>query len=435
MTDVRHRAVVGVLLLAALLAGCGGEDGGRSEDPETITVPEDAATIQEAVDQADPGDTVVVSAGTYEESVTIGTPRITLRGLDRNEVVIDGGGLKSNGVVVTAADVTVANLTVRDFNLNGVLVTGMSDENGGLARGSDGYQRLDPEKFPPLDGFAVRYVTAHNNGLYGIYAFDAQDGVIEQSYASGHADSGIYVGQCQSCGIVVRDNVAEFNAVGYEQANASSTVTVVGNRFSDNRVGLTLLSDYQEAFVPQREGVVAGNLIADNAEAATPAQADGGFGVGLGISGGLRNQVVRNRITGHPVAGIALSSSEDIAPEGNALRENLGAENRVDVWYAASERAPGSGNCLARNRFGRTTPVALERRWECPQGGAKAPGRALAAGTVPAGISFRDVAPPPPQPQLPDTAIEVSPGAPSLDENTWKVPSTDLFADRARGGS
>lgn len=386
------------------------------------------------MDSAEPGDTVVVSPGSYDESVAIATERITLRGLDRNKVVLDGRGLKSNGIVVTAPGVTVANLTVRDFNLNGVLVTGMSDESGGLARGSDGYERLDPEKFPPVEDFAVRYVTAHNNGLYGIYAFDSRDGVIEQSYASGHADSGIYVGQCQSCDIVVRDNVAEFNAVGYEQANASSTVTVVGNRFSDNRVGLTLLSDYQEAFVPQQEGLVAGNLVADNAEAATPAQADGGFGVGIGVSGGQRNEIVRNRITGHPVAGLALSSSEDIAPEGNVVRENIGGGNQVDVWYAASERAPGSGNCMAGNDFARTIPAGLERRWVCPQGGEPAPGRALEVGAVPDGISFRDVAPPPQQPQLPDAAVEQSPGAPSLDVEDSTVPGADLFADRARGG-
>ena len=90
-----------------------------------------------------------------------------------------------------------------------------------MGRGSNGYTKLDTQKFPPLQGFRVSYVTASNNALYGIYAFDAQHGVIEQSYASGSADSGFYVGQCKPCDIVVRGNVAERNAVGYEGTNAS----------------------------------------------------------------------------------------------------------------------------------------------------------------------------------------------------------------------
>lgn len=291
------------------------------DGPVSIVVPTDAPTIQAAVDAAKPGDTVEVSPGVYEESVAVKTPDLTLIGADRNDVVLDGGGLKSNGIVVTAERVTVANLTVRNYNLNGVLVTGFSDETGGLARGSDGYQRLDADQFPALEGFAVRAVTASNNGLYGIYAFDSRNGVLEQNYSSGHADSGYYVGQCEECNIVVRDNIAEYNAVGYEQANASSTVTVINNRFSDNRVGLTLLSDYQEAFVPQREGLVGGNLLSNNFAIQTPEQADGGYGIGIGISGGQRNRVIKNRISGNPVAGVVLSSAEDIAPNGNKVTD------------------------------------------------------------------------------------------------------------------
>ena len=40
------------------------------------------------------------------------------------------------------------------------------------------------------------YLTAYNNGDYGVYAFDAVDGVLEHSYASGSPDAGFYIGQC-----------------------------------------------------------------------------------------------------------------------------------------------------------------------------------------------------------------------------------------------
>lgn len=184
-------------------------------------MPAEAPTITAALERARPHDLVLVSPGNYRETVRVRTRQVTLRGTDRNRVVIDGEGRRGNGVVVTAPGVTVENLTVRSHLQNGVLVTGLKNGDEGIGRGSDGYHRLDPVADPPLDGFRVRYVTAANNGLYGLYAFNARNGTIEHNYASGSADSGIYVGQCKPCGILVRSNTAERNAVGYENTNAS----------------------------------------------------------------------------------------------------------------------------------------------------------------------------------------------------------------------
>ena len=434
---LRRWALAIALLVVAATSGCGQpevEVRPPGDGPVTIAVPGNAPTIQQASDAAKPGDTIEVAPGTYGESVTIKTPDVTLRGTDRNAVIIDGGGLRGNGVVVTAPRVTIANLTVRGFNLNGVLITGLVGENGGLASGSDGYRRLDPKKFPPLQGFAVRYVTASNNALYGIYAFDSQNGVIENNYASGHADSGIYVGQCDDCNIVVRNNVAEYNAVGYEQANASNVVSVVRNRFSNNRIGMTLLSDYQEAYVPQRKALVAGNVISDNDAEKTPEQAEGLFGIGLGITGGQDNEITRNLIAGNPSAGIVISSSEDIAPVDNRLADNVGRDNKLDLAYIATERAPGYGNCLDGNDFDNTLPVSLGHAWSCPQGGAKLAGEKWTQLSAPRGISFRDVRQPQPQPQLPDSARTAAPEPPKLTTKDTAMPTEDLWSELTHDG-
>ncbi|MBD8079964.1 right-handed parallel beta-helix repeat-containing protein [Cellulosimicrobium arenosum] len=437
----RSRLVPAAVLAAVLLLGACSPDGGE-ELPDAdagsgdVRVPADVPTIQEAVDQAADGDVVVVGPGTYTESVQIRTPNLTLRGTDRNGVVIDGGQVRGNGIVVTAPGVTVENLTVRGHNLNGILVTGLTAD-GGLAAGSDGYTRLDPEEFPPLQGFAVRSVTTYNNGLYGVYAFDANDGVIEDSYASGHADSGFYVGQCRDCRIVVRGNVAEHNAVGYEQTNASDSVTVVGNRFTDNRVGASLLSDYQEAFVPQHGTTFAGNVVSDNAQAQTPAEANGVFGVGVAVTGGQDDVVARNRVEDNPAAGIWIASTEDLAPDGNRIEGNVARGNGVDLAYTGSERAPGAGSCAADNTLDTTLPADLLDLWPCPDGGTRAPGGALDLPEAPPGISFRDVPAPPEQPSMTAADLDAAPGAraPAVDADAIAatgVPAADLLADRAR---
>ncbi|CAN5692692.1 hypothetical protein BH11ACT8_BH11ACT8_28090 [soil metagenome] len=427
--------VAGLVLVAASLVACGGgSDGSDAHEPTTLAVPADYDTVQAAVDAARSGDTVLVSPGTYNEAVRVDTAGVRLQGTDRSDVVFDGDGLKGNGITVTAADVVVANLTVQNFNQNGVLVTGFT-KDGGIGHGSDGYETLDPEAFPPIEGFAVRYVTASNNGLYGIYAFDSHDGVLEHNYASGHPDSGIYVGQCQECRILVRDNVLERNAVGYEQANASDSVVVTGNRLVGNRVGLTVLSDYQEAFVPTTDGTVVGNLVADNNEVDTPHQAEGGFGIGIGLSGAVGTTVERNLVTGNETAGIAISSSADLPPTGNELSGNTATGNGADIWYAASTLAPGSGNCLADNTVTSTRPPGLAADLTCADGSAGAgdqgAGVELTMARDPQGIAFFDVVAPPAQPSMPAADADLGPGFVEVDLDQVPLPAAGLLADLA----
>ena len=297
--------------------------------------------------------------------------------------------------------------------------------------------RSTPPSSHPCSGSPIDHVTAHNNGLYGIYAFNAQHGVITNSYASGSADSGFYVGQCRDCDILVQGNVAERNAVGFENANASGPLTITGNRFADNRVGLTLLSNYQEAFRPQQGNTVVGNVIADNAEADSPAQADGGFGTGIGVAGGQDNAIERNRVTGNPRAGVLLTNTEDLPAQGNSFRGNTFADNGTDLANLSAVRAPASDTCV--DEIVSTTPsqLALTLRAGC-RSDASTPLKSASADDlpevdVPAGANFLKVAPPPPQPVLPDSAPTGRlPDTVSMpDPNSITVPAADLLADRS----
>lgn len=432
-----------MLVALAALTACSSSAGDTKPDAATATVvkvPQDAATINKAVDQVAVGGLILVSPGTYEESVTINKADVTLRGTDRNSTIIDGEGKRPFGVVAIADGVTVENLTVHAHTFYGVLVTGLHDENGPSAHGVDGYTKLDPEQFPPVQRFKINHVTATNNGLYGIYAFDANNGVITSSYASGSADSGFYVGQCRDCNIEVSGNVAERNAIGFENANASDSVAVVANRFSNNRIGATFISNYQEAFTPQRANLVAGNLVADNTSSDSPAHADGGFGIGLGISGGQDNQVSLNRITGNTVSGVQITNTEDLAATGNQFTANRITGNGVDLADVSASRAPSSGNCLADNTLDSLLPTTLAQS-TCPgdYGKAGASAADLPSVEVPRGVSFLRVAAPPTQPTM--SAADVA-RAPERLPTKWTIPTlaeqslpkSSYLADRSSGG-
>ncbi|SDG17660.1 Nitrous oxidase accessory protein NosD, contains tandem CASH domains [Sinosporangium album] len=408
-------AVAVLCALTGALSGCARPGDGHR--PQVLRVPQQAATIQEAVDRARPGDMVLVAPGTYHETVRITRPGMVLRGADRDRVIVDGGFTLGNGIVVTAPGVAVENLTVRRFKFNGVLVTGAEDRAEG---GAASYERLDVDTHPPLTGFRVSYVTAYNNALYGVYAFDARSGVIEHTYTSGHADAGIYVGQCRDCSIVVRSNTAERNAVGYEATNVSGPLHVVGNVFRRNRVGLTTGSDPLEALAPQHGSTIMGNVIADNNERATPEQADGGFGLGVGIGGGTGNRVENNLITGNRRAGVLVTEHEGYVPTNNRIVGNhatgngpSGARGSYDLVFAPTDPARATGNCLARR----------------PSGCAAAP-RPVPVPTVPKappGIPYSEVAAPPRRPDLPGGAsapvLPPKGEPPTVDERLMRLPA------------
>ena len=431
--------LLAALCLVAAAAGCSAGTGAGSAstgaDQALVRVPQDAPTLTGAASRVAAGGTILLAPGTYSEQLQISTPDVTVRGEDRNSTVIDGGGVRPYGIVVIADGVRVENLTVTGATFYGVLFTGLHDANGPSAHTADGYHAWDPAKFPPLQRFRVDHVTTHNNGLYGIYAFDARHGVIADSYASGSADSGIYVGQCTECDILVSGTVAERNAVGFENANASDSVVLTGNRFSNNRVGLTLLSSYQEAFTPQQKNQVVGNLISDNNESDAPSQAEGGFGTGIGISGGQRNTIQRNRITGHQRAGVLLANTEDLPAAKNTFQGNVYDDNAVDLANVSADRTPATGNCA--EDVGTTAPKALltELRLACSgdQTAKQATAPAVAGPEAPPGQSYKKVAAPADQPSL--TAASAAAPLPATvdmpDLAAVTVPPTDLLESNA----
>ena len=447
-------ALASAVLLAATLTACsGGQEAGTAGDPSAaapaassgtsagtasvVHVPADAS-LAEAGEKVAAGGVILIAPGTYTESLAIKADDVTVRGEDRNTVILDGELTRSNGIVATGQRPAIENLTVRNFLQNGVLVTGVTDENGaGVARGPEGYL---PDNIPdPVPGYLVQRVTAQNNGLYGIYAFNRTGGTIRDNLATGGSDSGVYVGQCADCDASVSGNVLTLNAVGIELANASH-VSITGNRIVKNRIGLTVLSNYLEAHGPTKNVQIAGNVIADNNEPATPEQANGAFGTGVGLSGTVDAVVTRNLIAGHQNAGVWVDSSDDFAPTGNKITDNAWSGNRLAAVLSPSELAVGQGNCFdfsapaqgkgraVKGGAVKTLPAALAKG-SCPADGLRADYRQPEA---PAGLSFAKVATTPERPGLKtvDESPRTVPDRVKLPEvKTLPVPSADLLKD------
>jgi hypothetical protein len=408
---------VGLALVGGACGGDDASDGATTTAPgasgTTIEVPGDHDTIQAAVDAAGPGDLIVVGPGTYSEEVSVETENLVIRGTDRNTVIIDGGFERENGIKILADGVAVENLTVRNANGNGIFWTGSYEE---------GYV---------LKGYRASYVTAYNNGRYGIYAFNAANGVIEHSYGSGHPDSAFYIGQCNPCDAVIRDSVAERNMLGYSGTNSSGNLLIVGNTWRGNRAGIVPNSLTGEKLAPQNSTTIVGNLVVDNnAEDAPEGESFRiAYGNGIVVAGGQRNLVERNVVRGHRNGGIVVTDlPESFKPEGNQVRDNELSDNMADLVYLTVDFASEAfGNCFAGNTFTSSVPEQIETELPCegePGSGWDLSVILSRVTPSPPQVDWRTVAPPGPQPNMPDAAS--APARPAL--ATVLPPPVDLAA-------
>jgi len=406
------RILVTAVAAGLVLAACGGDDtdtassattAGTTAAPATTAtpattaapvpgvkrVPQDYQTIQEAVDAAQAGDLVLIAPGTYREAVTVTTDDIVIRGLDRNTVVLDGDYTLDNGIrVVGAKHVAVENMTARNFRFNGFFWTG-------------------------VDGYRGSYLTAIRNGDYGIYAFDSTNGLFEHSLGTGSPDAGFYIGQCNPCNAVLDDVIGEHNGLGYSGTNSSGNLTIMNSTFRFNRAGIVPNSGDGEKLAPQGQNVIVGNLVYDNNSTNSPAinAAMLAMGNGILIAGGNENQIMRNRVWDHDIAGIGVVPNADktfFAASGNQVVGNVVEDSRTtDLALFADVNGK---NCFEGNSFTKSMPAAIEKAAPCT-GAASAPfdkdplplADLISRSKPPAG-DYKQSPDPAPQPNMPDAA-------------------------------
>ena len=309
-----------------------------------IRVPKDFRTIRRAVAAAPSGSTIVVAPGVYREAVTVSTPNLVIRGVDRFRTVVTGEDTRTDGFLVTADDVKIKNLTVRRFTNSGVT-------------------------FSDVTGYTIREVDSIKNRTYGIRAVGSFDGVIADSFAWGSGDSAFRVEGCVACSTIIDGVKGQYSYLGYAGVN-STGVVVRDSLFRNNGVGLAAMSEAGTDGAPNRGTTLLDNVVAGNDYTSVPAAGLSTvsgipFGTGVWLAGTRNALVRRNLILNHPLYGVLVTQSmdESFAPANNAT-----VANQIDgpSTYSLAWDGAGDDNCFSDNVIdGPTGPSDVQGVYGC----------------------------------------------------------------------
>jgi cytochrome c peroxidase len=240
---------VALAILSATSARAGsGDDRDRGRAFQVVSPGE---SIQQAIDRARPGGTVMIRPGVYRETAdaTNGlniTRSIHLVGLSSHgkKVVLENSGGQKNAIVAVPADHTncmgchsslappfprlagvksdppSSTYAIKDLTISGITMKDFSN-NGLFARSIDGFSFVD--------------VHSVGNRNYGIFPVSSRNGIITRSSATGSDDSGIWVETSEN--VKVTHNLVEGNVNGFEISN-SQDILIANNEVRGNTVGI-----------------------------------------------------------------------------------------------------------------------------------------------------------------------------------------------------
>jgi hypothetical protein len=329
-------------------------------------------TINAAVAALRPGDWLLIGPGDwhpqmdkskaqagviYPSAMLITTSHVHVRGMNRNQVIIDGTkphaapcskrksaqdfGQKVHGVAqgrngpeaLFSNDVTFENFTVCNF------LTGSQDTgneiwwNGGDDAGKIG-----------ANSWHGNYLTAtttyfdpkhpNNAAQYGMFVSASRGpGELNHSYSSNFNDSSYYIGACRNCHSILNHAHAENSALGLSATNSGGHFIVENSEFDQNKAGLVSNSmNSGDPPAPQLGNCVTGkgpmgtgscdiwrrNNIHNNNNPNVPYAGEAGFGpVGTGIvlAGTHNITLYKNRITDNKAWGVLTTIFPDTGDE------------------------------------------------------------------------------------------------------------------------
>lgn len=290
---------------------------------DQVAVPTDAATIQEAINKVKAGGTIILAAGTYQQSVQSGSVQIykslTIRGAGPDQTVIQAPSIEYVAINIATDQLQV---TLEGFKVTGgrrgvnvatgpagnVTLRNMKIEANGAGRNptnSDAGLWIYEQAIATLDTVSI----VGNQGT-GLMAFGRAKVTIQNSTVSQNTDAGIRM--YNQTTLTAQGNVVARNVKSniYLSGTAQATISnnqITGAQPSGNVLGYGILADGDSRLTIQNN-----NRISRNA----------GFGIYLWdrtVSTIRQNTISDNENFGAYLRGSASATLEDNTISGNRV--------------------------------------------------------------------------------------------------------------------
>jgi parallel beta-helix repeat protein len=271
-------------------------------EPKTWIVdddgPADFSKIQDAVNAANPGDLILVKAGTYYENVVVDKNNLTISGENPVTTIIDGEGL-GNVTYVTGNNIAIQNFTLKNSakwawsgalyveNANNTIIQNNSIINNrfGIYLENSSNNTISGNYLTNNDE-SIFLVNSSNNTIYGndlisnIHAIDlrfSSINIISKNNLTNNTGVGIYLSDSSSNNIISNNNITNHNQ-GIVIYAISSDNTIIGNNIINNGFsGIALHDSNNNAIsgnnitrslygihVGGSSNVFSGNMLSDN---------------------------------------------------------------------------------------------------------------------------------------------------------------------------
>ncbi|MET8170450.1 right-handed parallel beta-helix repeat-containing protein [Streptomyces sp. NPDC005329] len=350
----------------------------------TVHVVHPGESIQKAVDAAQPGDTVLLTHGTYHESVDVSTPGLTLRGVGRGTVLEPAAGASTAGTATSTAPSTAPSTgsdaskgskgtkaaTSCAASGNGICVVGTKDHNvDGVTIASlkvTGFAKTGVYA-TEADGLTVRRVTAEKNGVWGIATEQSVHGLFHDNTARDNGDAGLFLansvkeelGATDTEGTVVEHNRLEGNRIGVTVRRLRN-LTLAGNQLTGNCAGVFVVGDENKpkaGFVTVRDNRIERN----NKSCPKTARLDALQGSGIVLTGAedslVTHNVIKDNVGKSPLSGgiVLFKSFVGTTSDRNRISDNLLRGNSPDLVNTDT----GKGNTFEDNSCRTSKPAGL----------------------------------------------------------------------------
>jgi len=308
-----------LLLVLSIIVVLIPEIGIMQAEPRTIVIPDDYASIQEAINNANEGDTITVKAGTYYENVIVDKP-LTIKSQNGPE----------NTIVCTVDTETGKN--VFEIAADNVEISGFTIENS-TNRTIPG-DPFDPASYVDGCGIYVETCTGTKisrnilkNNFEGIVFTDCSNILVSENqipesihkgariaYSSSVTISKNNITRNGNCGIVifhcstgsVSENQIEANKNGAVISN-SLDITVSNNNITNNAFhGLNLVGGHSNR--------IFGNTMRNNTNGICP-------------SGSTNNNIYENTLQDNKYGIAFYGSSNNFIYHNNFISNSLQANN------------------------------------------------------------------------------------------------------------